>query len=468
MSLLLRRQASKVAYQRGWLPTALDNWVDRSPQPTLPGKLSPQITAVPVNNPPFPGNDALWFIALDAQLLQAWPGDYQFVELGPAGGTQPYARRQLSPGTPGQSIDNPPPPGSESLPLLALDALLSQPDPYQYSQLGPATGTQPYTAKKLSPGIPGQSIDPPPTFKPWQPVTQLPDPQAPGPKWLSPGIPGQSVDNPPFISRVTPATPADTPLIAAPRIYVPQVAATAQTPFEILWLSTVLSAWVSGDPLPTLLRLLPAQLTAVEVDNPPPFSWATLFEILSTDWKPADPLPTLIGRLSPGIPGQSVDNPPTFKPWQPVTQLPDPQPPLPKWLSPGIPGQSVDNPPQLQRIAPQFAELILPQQPRILAPQVARADQPTPEQLAWMWTVLQNWVPPDPLPTLPRVLAAALLAVRVDNPPIGFRLPVWYDLPPDLSAFLEQYGRGGNLPPGPPITAGVAEWLIKARRRGIR
>ena len=136
-----------------------------------------------------------------------------------AGASQPHAPRRLSPGVPGQSIDAPPPvplgrtQGAISqLAAAWLPPVLTAPESYQFAGI-----RQPAMGRQLAPGIPGQSVDNPvfgsPALRVPQRVVvavQQPDPwtftfagahQPHAPRRLSPGIPGQSIDNPPFVAK---------------------------------------------------------------------------------------------------------------------------------------------------------------------------------------------------------------------------------------------------------------------------
>src|SRR5579863_1488562 len=150
----------------------LPAWQPPEPLPTLETKLPPALSAVPVNNPPFGQRDP----SLDAALLGWRPGDplptltVKLAQGGAATVAQtpygaawlatvvaswqpsdpaPQAQPRRLAGIPGYSVDPPPSRGSEGLQAL-LRRSWEPPDPL------------PALEGKLSPGIPGQSVDPPP------------------------------------------------------------------------------------------------------------------------------------------------------------------------------------------------------------------------------------------------------------------------------------------------------------------
>jgi hypothetical protein len=128
-------------------------------QPHVPRELPPSITAVEVDNPPSTLGGP---ISLPASVIAAnWPEwsavawPYAFIR-----SAQPYGQRQLSPGIPGQDVDKPPISQLGGPYALKAEAVaIAQPDPWTYSFFG---GRAPFEPKKLSPGIPGQDVDNPP------------------------------------------------------------------------------------------------------------------------------------------------------------------------------------------------------------------------------------------------------------------------------------------------------------------
>lgn len=351
---------------------------------------------------------------------------------------------RLSPGIPGQSIDNPPLIKFRRQPILQT---WQPPDPPPV-QRGP-----------LSPGIPGQSVDNPPLrFYKQRPPPQPPDPPYPQqPGKLSPGIPGQSVDNPPLLLRQSLPQIEVPPQPTLPGKYPqPFVAVAEQNPFALPWLSSVIQAWQAGDVQAVIRQLLNPSFLAVPV-NDPPFDRRHLEDFLRA-WQPLDPSP--YQRPPFVIQGAQVDNPPFdrrrfedfLRAWQPTDPLPIlphwlpadllavrvdnppggffqipiwsddlPLPILPRQLSPGIPGQSVDNPPTLVRqLFQPIEEVRLPILP-VRFPQEAVVAAAQPFVQAWLSIVLQAWI--DRAPDFVRRLQLNpdILAVPVNNPPFTMR-----------------------------------------------
>jgi hypothetical protein len=188
-----------------------DPWIYAPPggwQPYQRRTLNPQLSQQPVNNPPF-NQRTLG----GAPVITAWqPDPWVYNYLGPAGGTQPYGPHNLNPAISNVPANNPPfdIPNPSTLRVI-LDQW--QPDPWPPVFDG---NHQAYQGKQLSPGIPGQSVDNPPFIDPGRLNTEMavvsqqqPDPWAYSyfgnlgpfmPKVLSPGIPGQSIDQPPYRS----------------------------------------------------------------------------------------------------------------------------------------------------------------------------------------------------------------------------------------------------------------------------
>lgn len=374
---------------RVWLSGIVQAWQPSDPFPTQANKLSPGIPGQSVDNPP-PLKDINYWIVPESL---------------------PQQRQLPSPGIPGRSVDNPP---RLKFRRQHPETTWIIPDPF------------PAQVNKLSPGIPGQSVDNPPglKFRRQHPETTwiVLDPPPTQANKLSPGIPGQSVDNPPTLVRQPQPVVQEPPQLTLPRLYPqPFVAVTAQNPFVPPWLSTVLQAWQPADLQAILRQLLNPSITAVPV-NDPPFDRRHLEEFLR-QWQPPDPLPTLPRFLAAALLAVQVDNPPFdrrrledfLRAWLP----PDPFPHQQRKLSPGIPGQSVDNPPGLIRpFQPGIEEVRLPILP-VRLPQAAAAGQPALQ--AWLATVIQAWVARDPDIARQLKLPADLLAVRVDNPPFSMR-----------------------------------------------
>ncbi len=473
---------AKGPFAQFWLATVLQSWVPVDPQPQQGRKLNPSLTAVATNNPPFGGNKFFsWGWGAPDVITQSGGAFIQSVD-NPPGLVRywldpiirawqpldppPQQRGPLNPAITAVRVDNPP---GIAFPIFVitddpppiLPRYIVQPftvtvakTPYLNAWLASVVQSWqppdplPTLPRWLNPSITAVRVDNPPrlkfdlsgTLRSWQP----PDPQPQQQGKLSPGIPGQSVDNPPgLLPRQITYQIELAPL--QPVRYVPQVTTTTvQGPYSNLWLSTVLFSWQPVDPLPLLPRKLPPQITAVSVDNPPPFKLFTPYPL------GPDPLPILGGKLSPGVPGQSVDNPPRFKPFQPIITTVDPLPTLIGKLSPGIPGQSVDNPPTLRQFIPvSYPQDVPPQQQSYLVqPFVSTAIQVAYTQ-SWLSTVLGAWQPLDPPPQQKRPLSPALTAVRTDNPP-GFRF--------ELSGIL----RSWQPPDPPPVQRGPLNPAILA------
>lgn len=182
-------------------------------QPYSQQKLTPVLFAVVVNNPPFTHPAR---IQAQAAITTQWqPDPWVYNELGQQGGSQPYGQRNLNPFYTAVEVDNPPF-GIPNKSTLAGVVGGWQPDPWVYNYSGNVSGTQPYGPKQLSPGIPGQSVDPPPPIDAGRLAVEgaivtiwQPDPwvftfngsiqaQPYGVRLTSPAIPGQSVDQPPY------------------------------------------------------------------------------------------------------------------------------------------------------------------------------------------------------------------------------------------------------------------------------
>ncbi len=323
----------------------------------------------------------------------------------------PTYPRKLSPGIPGQSVDLPPP-QNETMAIAAELIALNQREP------NPLVMRAPF-------GIPPEpvAVSYVPMTEPWivsilaswQPA----DPVATIARKLSPGIPGQSVDAPP-----------------------------PDLDNDIVEMIVSVSAWQPPDPAPTLPRRLAPGIPGQSVDSPvPDLDMADLIaRTIVQSWQPPDPLPTPQRKLAPGVPGQSVDMPPPNPDtdialgeiiglWQP----PDPAATIPRKLSPGIPGQSIDAPPgRAQAPVPwTLPDGTLPQLPEKLVPIAAAAAGNPPMTEPWMVGVLVAWAPPDPAIVGRRNLPITVTAVPADNPPfaadaamLASILKTWEDVQP--------------------------------------
>lgn len=292
-------------------------WPSLDPLPTLPGKLSPGIPGQSVDAPP-PATSKITDIILrvwQEPPARPWTPVYYVqaavVTFTPSGrpwlstvvaawqptDPAPQIKGPLSPGIPGQSVDQPPIPTPENF-WSAYSSWLPADPPIR-------------TEHKLSPGIPGQSVDQPPPFARRASAffeIALP-PQTKG--QLSPGIPGQSVDNPPPLAVRVPYVQPELAPVAQPRsLQAALVVVAAQVPFLRAWLSTVIASWILADPTPIRPRWLNPSITAVRVDNPP-FGLRQPLGPIYTTWQPPAPAPWIshyapifiFSDSPPGTPG---------------------------------------------------------------------------------------------------------------------------------------------------------------------
>lgn len=123
-------------------------------QPFAPAVLPVSITSVQVDQPPPSHRNRSAVISELVTIWQPDPWAYAFM-----GRMQPFELRSLSPGIPGQSADPPPFSDGGPIALPASVVAITQPDPWVYSFIG---SSQPYGPKRPSSAIPGQSADPPP------------------------------------------------------------------------------------------------------------------------------------------------------------------------------------------------------------------------------------------------------------------------------------------------------------------
>lgn len=367
-------------------------------QPYAGNKLPPAVTAVQVDNPPFP-----W------QMIPTWD-----VRRG-----LPQTTKLLPVSVTAVPVNNPPF-LNEGRGLQQSEVYLSQPDPWVYTYLGGVFGLQPYGLKALTPSITAVSVNNPPFANEGRGLLQQWPAADP---WFYSYL-GGGLGRQPYGPETT--------------LY-PTAVVTAYplgTPNDLQYPS-IIGSWQFPDPAPTIPRKLSPGIPGQSVDNPPPtfegrYPNATP-NVIVTLWQPPDPLPTLPGKLSPGIPGQSVDFPPFISEWLDQAQgqivyswlPPDPQPQQQGKLSPGVPGQSVDNPPGLIRQLPPV-QLEAPY-PQITVKQVQPFVAASVQQVftsVWLNPILASWQPSDLQPTLPRNLPPQLTSVQVDNPPFGLLVTV--------------------------------------------
>lgn len=375
-------------------------------QPLAPNKLNPSVTAVPVNNPPFSQR------VEPNQGLAAWqpPDPSPFISYT---GWQPLAPGKLNPTVTAVPVNNPP--FSQRVePLPGLNAWQVPDPPIQppryYPQQFVATTIIPFSNAWLA-GV----------LTSWQP----PDPSPTLPRNLPPQITAVPVNNPPFDNYQLTLIFNNVPLppqLPTTKVVQPFVASTGQ-PFVPTWLSGVLTSWQPPDPLPTLPRNLPPQITAVPVNNPP-FTQRDSRPLILSAWVPPDPQPTLptIKTVQPFV---STTGQPFIPNWlNSVLQSwipPDPQPTLQGKLNPSITAVPVNNPPG--KPYPAIVVVDDPPMPIRLGPffiTVVTTNNPPFNQRLEPLPGLAAWQPPDPPPTLPGKLNPSITAVPVNNPPFSY------------------------------------------------
>jgi hypothetical protein len=461
-------------------------------QPYGPTQLPPSTLLVP--EPPHVQGGPVTAIQEIAQLAQPdpWVRDY----LGPAGGTQPYGPRRLPPST----LLVPEPPHVQGGPVTALQEIAqgAQPDPWVRDYLGPAGGVQPYAQRQLSAAIPGQSVDNPVPNQDtllnllsivgqWQPPP--PQPQQQGK--LSPGIPGQSADPPPPRTAQQQSFPLPDQAPQQPRFGPPAAAVVVQGAFTV---APILTAWQPPDPLPTLPRNLAPGIPGQSVDNPAPNLGSINLNVIVKAWQPPDPLPTLPRVV---IPLGEIDTNlslPQFVEWKPDGRwfnfVGGSQPYAPRTLSPGIPGQSVDPPPPNEDEDVNLAVIARAWQPPDPLPTLplgvaASSSVPPAPQTPFVFppiTYTVDWpysFQGGLQPYAPRQLDAGDLAVEVDDPPFTYAgpyalqtaivqlsQPAWvYNFPPPVTP------QEGPPPPPPPVLeqppGAGKRWPLPGGRRPI-
>lgn len=326
-------------------------------------------------------------------------GHFFQVPIGPIAGAtaaQPYAGQKLPPSL--EIVPNPPfRQRSRTQEIISENAALAQPDPWVhvYEAIGGRPG--PFMPATLTPSL---LIVPNPPFvsvgrQAWtvyeEAFSRQPDP------WPYVYTSAQPYARGPFF------TPSGA------------VVVTPQGPYANLWMASVIQSWFADPPRPVLQP-----------------------------------------QLAPGIPGQSVDNPPAgfrqFNPPYPdVYVTPQPQrftpPPTAVvvqtytpysnvWVGTVVQSWFVDPPRPQQPTYSNSSNLIVPNPPFGVSPSPVWGFSPgyvpvpysgftvsgpvPPVQVIyknqWISGILQQWQPPDPLPTLPRNLNPSQLIVP--NPPI--------------------------------------------------
>jgi len=256
--------------------------------------------ALDANVPPSTiGGPAAVQLAL-AALAQPDPWAYELFGAG-----QPYAPRQISPAIPGQDRDNPPSNIGGPVAISAAVIATGQPDPWVYSFQGAA---QPYGASRLSAGIPGQDVRFLLSFKgPFATSAELaglsqPDPWVyafAGARQPYAGFTWAA----PLLSGMAPPPAGASNAIAASLISFAQPDpwtysfAGARQPDAGL----TSAAQVSGVAPPLLSKALAASQVTIAQPDP----WTYSFEGATQPYAPA--------RLSAAIPGQDVRFLPGFK-----------------------------------------------------------------------------------------------------------------------------------------------------------
>lgn len=219
--------------------------------------------------------------------------------------------------------------------------------------------------------------------------------------------------------------------------------------------------WAPPDPLPTLNAKLPQEGAVAVVYVP---SSSAAWQAIIAAWQPIDPYFQIIRKLAPGIPGVSVDNPPAGRAQPLPAQVSDFYVVLPRQLSPAIPGQSVDLPPP-QRIMPQAwpsddPPIVLP---RLLAPGIpGQSVDPPPPRTAPQFDQSLWQMPTQPV--LPKNLSPGIPGQSVDDPPRLQRqpLPPLPDVPmPVQVTYLPQGAVAGQTPYAPTWLASVlSAWTL--------
>ena len=270
-----------------------DGWVysfQGGRQPYEPLRLNAGLLGVRVDNPPFTHRGRAVVAATITTMAQP-PDPPPFM-----GGRQPIEPRKLNPATLDVSVNNPPFGSRTHLPNILRSWEDPAPLPWFHNlYVQPLAVTYvPYTQVWL-PGVLRSWIDP----------DRPPEPQ----RKLSPGIPGQSVDNPPRLRRVDVPYWDDPRLPQVPRPYA-RVETTGQ-PFIQQGTATAILLWQPQDfRIEPQRKVPPALLQPV---NNPPFSHRGRLAYLvnvALAWQSPDPLPTLRTRLPPSVTAVPVNNPP--------------------------------------------------------------------------------------------------------------------------------------------------------------
>lgn len=352
-----------------------DPWVyntlgDGAVGPYMPSRLAGPVKGVQLDNPPFSQRN----LDRGSIVVQAWqPDPWVYNYAGPVGGTQPYAPRKLPP----QIIlipADPPPiqhPG-RTVQQTAIAVQAAQPDPWVFTYAGPAGGTQPYAPKQLNPSISAVPEDNPP----FRHSARTPQVNVPVAQWQPEIWPyvftgaGATYRQPYGINYLTPSIHGivrDDPQFTHPMrrpVYM-----ALNTPWQPdPWVYSY--AGQAAGTQPFAPRKLNPSITAVPENNPPfGIPNVSISRTVLNYWQPEMWPYAFMGnrqayqgrQLVPGVPGQSIDEPPFRNPGRVPAQMavvnqqqPDPWtytfmggagPFMPNTNASGIPGSSTDNPP---------------------------------------------------------------------------------------------------------------------------
>lgn len=411
-----------------------------------------------VDNPPFRYGGPVAVVAAIVAMVQPNPWTYSYT--GAASGAQPYGQRQLNPSITAVPANEPPyqAPG-RSAQQAAIAATLTQPDPWVYG----FAGRQPYEPRKLSPGIPGQSVDPPPPVSVGDTAAQnaiitsiaQPNPwvwifngavagrQPYGPRQLNATVTAVQVDTPPF-DRRSAQQRATVAALTQPDPWVYNYGRGYQ-PYGLGLLVPFRPDSIAPDSRRAQIN---AAIIAAAQPNPWVYNYAGA--------QPYGPK-----QNSPGIPGQSVDFPLpdqrraatraaaiSFQqpnPW--VYSFEGAQPYAPKNNAPGIPGQSVDNPPGIGRDRATGAELINLSQPSIWPYTFIGGDQPyAPAPLD---PIFEGLIEPLPGSGKRKNFPSYIPQPAYDEKPAKTFRPVW-DKPRQGEVEVIEPAQPAGPPPLPP------------------
>lgn len=144
-------ETASIAQPNPWTYTFMGGW-----QPFMSGRLSLEITAVPEDDPPFSQLERTQeYTALIASMAQPDPWVYAFFN-----GMGPFVPLKLSPGIPGQSVERPPSVTQNRRQVqMAITYTIAQPDPWTFSFTG---GRGPFMQRLLNPTVTNVVVNNPP------------------------------------------------------------------------------------------------------------------------------------------------------------------------------------------------------------------------------------------------------------------------------------------------------------------